>query len=334
MNPVSTGDLHQAYQLRRDAARLKLETAVLGTEVATGLKSDTARAVAGDFTVLAGIESALARNRGHMLVAVEAGVMLSGLQAVLNRVDATAADLSASLLLVSSSGHAAMVNTAGASAAQQFDSVIAALNTRLGDRTLLAGTATGGPALAPAATMLDALAGAMAGAVTADEVADRVAAWFDDPAGFDATAWLGRDTARPLPLGPGETVPIDVTARDPGVKDMLKGLAMAALLDRGVLAGLAPERTRLARLAGESLAENATARADLAARVGDTEARVETARQRMTAETAALELARASILAADPYETASRLEAAQTQLETLHAVTARLSRLSLVDFLR
>lgn len=333
MNPVSSGDLHQAYQLRRDAARLKAETAQLGTEVATGLKSDTAQAVAGDFTVLAGIESSLARNRGHALVASEAGVLLSGIQAVLERIDTTAGDLSTGLQQAASSGHAQMIGTIGASAAQQLDSVVSALNTRLGDRTLLAGTATGGPALIDAGDMLDALVATVAGATTAEDVSARVADWFDDAGGFAATAWQGSNTTRLMPVGPGETLRIDITANDPSVRDTLKGLAMAALLDHGVLAGTPSARTELAQLAGLSLAESATARADLAARVGDTEARVDNARQRTTAETAALELARAGILGADPYETASRLEAAQSQLETLHAVTARLSRLSLVDFL-
>jgi flagellar hook-associated protein 3 FlgL len=47
-----------------------------------------------------------------------------------------------------------------------------------------------------------------------------------------------------------------------------------------------------------------------------------------------LEIARADLVAIDPFEAATRMEAAQTQLETLYSVTARLSRLSLVDFLR
>jgi flagellar hook-associated protein 3 FlgL len=48
----------------------------------------------------------------------------------------------------------------------------------------------------------------------------------------------------------------------------------------------------------------------------------------------ALEMTRARIVNVDPYESATRLEAAQIQLETLYALTARLGRLSLTDFLR
>ena len=52
------------------------------------------------------------------------------------------------------------------------------------------------------------------------------------------------------------------------------------------------------------------------------------------AETTSLQIARNGITAVDPYETASRLEATRQQLETLYTLTARISRLSLVDFLR
>jgi len=37
---------------------------------------------------------------------------------------------------------------------------------------------------------------------------------------------------------------------------------------------------------------------------------------------------------ADPFETASTLQAVQLQLETHYAMTARLSRLSLAEYLR
>ena len=55
---------------------------------------------------------------------------------------------------------------------------------------------------------------------------------------------------------------------------------------------------------------------------------------RAAAEATALGLAREALIGADPYEAAAALEAAETQLETLYTLTARISRLSLVNFLR
>jgi flagellar hook-associated protein 3 FlgL len=80
--------------------------------------------------------------------------------------------------------------------------------------------------------------------------------------------------------------------------------------------------------------QSASDRASLQGRLGLTQARIDQAQTRNTAEQSMLEIARADLVAIDPFEAATRMEAAQTQLETLYSVTARLSRLSLVDFLR
>jgi flagellar hook-associated protein 3 FlgL len=46
-----------------------------------------------------------------------------------------------------------------------------------------------------------------------------------------------------------------------------------------------------------------------------------------------LQNAQLSLLSVDPYETATKMQEMQTQLQTLYAITARAARLSLVDFL-
>lgn len=109
---------------------------------------------------------------------------------------------------------------------------------------------------------------------------------------------------------------------------------MAALLDRGILSGNTTGRQDLAQRAGLSLLTSADERAHLQAHLGRHEAQLSAAETRNGAETSALDIARASILSVDPYEAASQLEATQTRLETIYALTARLSRLNLVDFLR
>jgi flagellar hook-associated protein 3 FlgL len=106
------------------------------------------------------------------------------------------------------------------------------------------------------------------------------------------------------------------------------------LLDRGLFQGQGATRVQVMRRAGEVLAEGASARAHMAGRLGTTEGQIAAAATRNSAEVAALEIARNGLVSVDPYEAATRLEAAQSQLEALYTATARLSRLSLVDFLR
>ena len=70
------------------------------------------------------------------------------------------------------------------------------------------------------------------------------------------------------------------------------------------------------------------------AKVGMSQQIVENAVARNSAERTALSIARGEILAADPYETASALTQTETSLQNLYALTARLSRLSLADYIR
>ncbi len=109
---------------------------------------------------------------------------------------------------------------------------------------------------------------------------------------------------------------------------------MAALLNRGILAGQSAGRQDLARRAGLNLLENKTDLTNVAARLGVLEAQIDTAATRNSNEASALQIARSGITEADPYETATRLDETEAQLERIYALTARLSRLSLLDYLK
>ena len=69
------------------------------------------------------------------------------------------------------------------------------------------------------------------------------------------------------------------------------------------------------------------------ARIGLNQQLVERAQSETSAVEATLTSARNQIRQADPYQTAAAITEAQSQLQTLYAVTARLSKLRLVDFL-
>lgn len=328
------GDLAQTLQTRHQTATLKLAAQQLGTEMATGRAADTAAALRGDLVALAAIETALARAAGHRTATAEAALFAEGVQAALDRLNDGAAAVAPLLLASGSASATSMVGPAARESAAGLETAVATLNTRLGDRSLFAGIATTGPALAPAGVILDAVATAAAAETTAAGVEAAVAAWFDDPAGFAAVAYLGGPPRPPLALSPEDRASLPVTALEPALRDTLAALAIGALTDRGTPALPDGERAALAQRAGERLLTGQSARTELQAAVGTQEARIASAARRNAAETAALDLARASLLGVDPADTATRLQATQTQIETLYAVTVRLSRLSLADFLR
>ncbi len=334
MSSVSLGDLAKSFMLRRHNVSLKQDLQRLTTELTTGKVSDTAQHVSGDLMQLSGIDGSLARLKGFNAITNEAGVFASAMQTALGTIDGLSSELSSSLLIATAGAADGRIDAVGAEARQKLETALSVLNTRFGDRSLFAGVQTSNSAVAGVETVLTALDTAVSGAVSAADVETAVSAWFDDPAGYAATGYLGGGKLAPLAIGAGEATQLDITANDPAIRGNLKALATAAMLSRGVLAGQPEARKDLARRAGSALLENQTDRTYLAARLGVAEAQIGSAATRNANELASLQIARNDIVSADPYETASKLEETQTQLEKIYTITARLSRLSLVDYLR
>lgn len=330
---TTVGDMAQAMILSRRNATLKDEIQNLMTEATTGLSTRPTERVKGDFVPLAGIEASLTQIEAYRLVAGETGAMANHMQIAIDGITNSASTLS-SLLLAAATSHApSQIDTLGREAERRLDAAISALNTRMGARSLFAGQTTDVAALADSDTLLTALNGVISGALSSADVETAVEAWFDDPSGFVATIYQGGEALAPVPIGRDQEVAIDVTATDPALIGAIKGLAMAALLARGALTGSDVARADLAKRAGEDLAANQTALAELGARLGSIEATIVTAKVQNDTEKSALETARLGLLSVDPYETAARLQEAQSQLETLFSITARMSRLSLTSYL-
>lgn len=337
MTYVSIGDMSRSYMLRHHNVDLQKQLTSLGQELATGVRSDIAAAVSGDFRALAGIEHSLGLLDGYKTAATEAALFASGLQTALGTVQDLAAEIAPALASVGTTGGAHVVATTAADARQKFDSAVSALNTRIADQYLLSGTATDQRPLAGPDAILGALGVAVSGQTTAAGVASAVDAWFHAPpggGGFTDIAYGGAGAPGAIAIGEGDEVSLDVTALDPALVDTLEGMALAALVAGGVLPGDDAGRADLMRRAGEALLGSEADLAALRGRVGTVENHIAGSVERNAARASAFGLARNAILAADPYETATALAAVQTQIETLYSVTARLSRLTLADYLK
>ena len=335
MPNLTVGDMAQSLILSRQGMNLKNAMQKLSTEATTGLVSDQTERLRGNYVPIAGIEASLSQLDSYHTVTSETQVISSVMQTALGTISDQSSALSSALLAGASGSSTVQITALGNEAAHRLDTVMSALNTRMGDRSLFSGKSTDTTAVASADTMLTALETAIstAGAISSADVETAVSAWFDDPAGYAATIYQGGDVLAPVPVGPDQTVQIDVTAKDPAIIQTLKGLAMGALLARGVLAGSNVARADLAKRAGENLAGSQSFIIQLGARLGTTEATVENAATRNDAEKDVLQTARLNLLSVDPYETAAKFQETQGQLQTLYTLTARASRLSLVDFL-
>lgn len=334
MRLTSLGDLAGSFALQRRTLATKLEIDRLSAEATTGQAADLADHLGAAYGQVAGIDTSLARLAARQTLAKSTAVVAEAMQTALSVVDTVASDYGAALMSAANTAQSTQLNAVLMNGQTQFEAAVAALNTRFSGRSLFAGTQTGSAALSGAETILTALETVTDGLDGAAAVEAAVSAWFDAADGFDTVAYQGGAALEGLELAVGEQADIGVQANEAALKDTLKGLALAALMGRGLLQGDASQQASLGRLAGETLLSAQSGRTELAARLGTAQQAIEAAETRNSTEISALEVARARLTEIDPYEAATQLEAAQAQLEKIYSITARLASLSLLDFLR
>ncbi|MFN0113986.1 MAG: flagellin [Paracoccaceae bacterium] len=338
MTPVSVGDLSRSLQLRRNLSDLQGSQTRLTGELSSGLRADPAAAMGGDHRRLAAIDRSLELTAAWKASVAEAQVFSGAVATALGTLQAAAEDTGVRMLSATNLASPAQVDALAAEARERLGTAVAALNTQAGGRYVMSGTATDTRPLVDAGTLLSALGTAITGQVTVSGIEAAVTAWFDAPAGgggYLDLAYGGNATPPgPFALGEGEAAAVPATAADQPVRDTLRGLALAALVAGGTLAGDPAGRAGLVAAAGRTAVAGAGALVATRAEVGVIEERIADAGARADAAAAAFGIARSGIVAADPYETAAELTRVQSQIETLYALTARLSRLSLTDWLR
>lgn len=332
--PVSIGDLSRSLMLRRANGLARSELGGLTADLAAGTAQDPARHLDGHLSPLATLDGDLARAGSFLTASRLAAARVAPMQAALLRIDELASGLSADLLRAGQARDGGTVPLVARAAEGVLSGLVGALNTRAAGHSLFAGTLIDQPALTDAANILDSAR--MALGTTAATPADILAgleAWLDDPAGFRAVAFRGNTDPQVVQVAADETVRIDVTAMDPALRPVFKSVIMAALLTDPAFGGTAGTRADLARQAGLDLVAGAEQRAQLSARLGLAEARIDAAGTRANAEITAYRMARNDMVAIDMPDIAARLQETESRIQMLYALTARLSRLSLADYL-
>lgn len=337
MNYVSVGDMAQSYMLRKHNVQLKQTMNRLTEEVVSGIQSDIGAAVKGDFRSLSSIERSIGLLASYEQTNAEASLFVGSMQSALEVVQDLTTSVGSVLMSAGVGANAATVNATTADAAQRFSSIVAALNTNVSGRYVFSGAATDTKPLASAQDMLDALQTEISGLVTTEDIVAAVDTWFDGPAGgggFADVGYLGGDTPlSTIRIAEGDAVSVQLTASDQTIRDVLKGFALAALVGEGRVPDDVATRAQLTEIAGNRIVTvdgNLTA---VRTGLGTAEALVADAQTRNSAESASLSLARNALIEADPYQSATALEAVKTQIETLYTLTSRLSALTLTDYL-
>lgn len=337
INSNSFGDLAQSFLLQRRGAALKTEMARLNQELVTGQVADVKSLLSGNTSYIAGIENDMRRLEGYKTATDEAAFFTDAMQSALERVQEAGTGLSQDLLTTSKNGPEPVLDQLSRNARAELESILGSLNTFVGGRAVFGGIATGQNPVADADTIMMELQNALtaAGATTVDDILTAVEAWFASPTGYAMSGYTGSPTALdPIRISADETVAVDITAENTALRNVIQSVATAALIeDTTVLLTVNQKRDLLDR-AGIDLLGYQDGVTAIRAEIGAAQERIDRIATRNSAEATSLEFAKGALLSADPYETATKLEEVQFQLQSLYTVTARMSDLSFVNFFR
>ena len=329
------GDIAKQSALRRVGAGLKQDVARLSQELASGRVADKPRHLGGDLARLAGLSLAQEKTLVHKRTAEGASLILDAQQTVTDDLNQLSQRRFQEIIMLEQSGSASSLPVVIETMTQGFSEIVGKLNISIAGRSILSGAASDGPALAKADQLLDSIIASLPSGASASDLVAHVEDWFSAGGSFDTLGYLG---APPVParldLGQGVTTSLDVTAQDPAFRTTLAAFAMGALLSRGIFTGDQGSQKAVLASAGQRLAASSAALTDLSARLGVEEAKLARATTRAVSEHTAISIALSSLREADPYATATRLEQTMVQLDLVYTLTARLSRLSLVEYLR
>jgi len=138
----------------------------------------------------------------------------------------------------------------------------------------------------------------------------------------------------PFRSGNGNSIDYAQRADSVGIRNAIRALAISAVASDAPNFLGTSDQVALLQEAGNSAISATSDITILRETLGFAEGRIEKAEARNHSMKSIFELERSSMISTDPYETATKFEALQVQLQTIYTITARLSNLSLTNFLR
>ncbi|QAX31524.1 flagellin [Leisingera sp. NJS204] len=330
----SYGDMAQHLFLRSRNAELQQNITTLSEEFATGKSSNLTERLGGDYTYLADLENSLNRLDSYMVANSEVQLFATTTQGSLDKVQSQVQAMRNDILTLSPAIDVENAEQFGSQAKQRISSAINLLNSSVGGRTIFAGTATDTKPLNDTGTLMSSILTEVSGLTTSNDIIQAVKDWFDDPAGFDTVMYSGSTTSlQPVTVGEGEQVTLGIRADDDNLKHALQSYVITALANEPSLGLTDDVKIDLVRQASSELTDSVDNLIQLQADVGFIEGQLEAVNTRNEASKTSLSIVKNNLVSADPYETYTRLEEAQTQLEGLYTITSRSSQLSLLNYL-
>lgn len=328
-------DSSRSFQLRNSQIALKSRLDALTLETTTGIKSDIAKTLSGDMNRIAHIESGLVTVKAYQNNASEAAALLETMQLSLGSIQSLMKKNGVNLASdVIGTSNAAMQTHIGG-AADDLKSVLSALNISVAGRNAFSGASVGSNSVVDYEILMSQIHAAVGGATDPDQILERIDEFFESEnnGGFSDISYLGASPGgMKFAVSEGRSIAPILTANTPEIRSAITGFAIMAYVSEMPALDLQSTRS-LVRASGNRMIGAQDGIVKVSSELGSIEESVAQASVRNAATISSHTLARIGLIEADPYETAVALKETELSVQTLYALTARLSKLSLADYL-
>lgn len=222
-----------------------------------------------------------------------------------------------------------------AHARDDLNALVSNFNANFAGRALFAGDDAGSVSLADANTIFTASVAILEAAPTAAAGYANLENEFFGAGGlFESTFYLGGDGRPPLTeIAPGQRIDYGVKADEGAIRNALfNTVVLAASYDR-TNAVPNDQRRAMLDLGSNGIRGTVAELIDVRSRLGTAEARIADVKARNIAAEAAFGIRFNELAGADSFEAALSLTELDTQLQTAYQSTARLSNLSLANYI-
>lgn len=335
MPVLSIGDQSMNFMSLRNGGEIKSSLARLTNELSSGKAADLTAHLDGDTRQFSGLAHSLRVLSAHQSAFKETSLVLNHMQTNLEHFDSSRANIMSEFLTLGPVGVTTNFSQLAASGRDAFDSLVGTLNAEFGGKSLFAGSALDANALSPGTAMLDDIRSRLVGATTQTQVEDVVEAWFSDTGGGFETLGYSGDLGnhQSLRISSDNVSEIAIRADDPRVRSVLQGVALGVVAAEMSTELLPEDQASLLQTAGALLLKSAGGVVELQGYLGGLQSSLEVNRSRNESEKTAVQIAINERSNIDPFETASKLQAIQLQLETHFTVSARLAQLNFAEYI-
>jgi flagellar hook-associated protein 3 FlgL len=330
-NPI--GDLASSFLLRKRGDFLRTELASLTQELATGQTRDIAGKSRDNLSTISAVEHSLKLENGYNIARQSLVQTLDFAQTALDGIRNVVQELGTSLA-VNSNG-TVDVSSITAQAPEMLSEVISFANTNYSGRYVFAGDASDTKPIVDADQLLNNLTAAVSSAASGADFIAAIDDYFANPtSGFSTDAYQGGAArSQSISVSANQNVAFENTANDDVFRNSIKHLATVALIENNQFPGSDSERKDLLQSSASGMIETGIQLVSTQSAIGASQSRIEQAVVQSDLETQLFASLKNDILGADPFETATKLQEVQTQLESLYIVTSRTSRLNLSEYL-